>query len=96
MELPREALDAKVESFWEDIGLPKGSRRCGALWLSVAVLRKSADLPSEIEVPEALQPLMSTSPCDYGDIAESEHWDGQDLWLVDRKRSRTIGKPDIG
>jgi hypothetical protein len=76
MELPREELDAKVESFWEDIGLPKGCRRCGALWLSIAVLRKSANPQSEIVVPEALQPLMATSPCDYGDIAESEHWDG--------------------
>ena len=96
MELTRKALDSKVESFWEDIGLPKGSRRCGALWLSIAVLRKTTDLQSEITVPEALQPLLATSPCDYGIIAESEDWDGHDLWLVDRRRSRTVGKPDLG
>ena len=96
MELSQEALESKVESFWEDIGLPVGNRRCVALWLSIAALRNATGLRCEISIPEALKPLMATSPCDYETIAKSERWERYDLCLVGRRRSQTHGKPDMG
>lgn len=96
MELSQESLEGKIESFWEDIGLPQGSRRCGALWLSIAALRKTVALPSEISLPEGLAPMLATVLLDYRTRVRAEEWDGQDLWLVDRRRTRTVEKPDIG
>ena len=96
MELPKENLEGKIESFWEDIGLPQGSRRCGALWLSIAALRKTAALPSEISIPEGLAPMLSAVLLDYKTIVDAEQWDDRDLWLVNRRRTRTVSKPDLG
>ena len=95
-ELPQETLEAKLESFWQDIGIPIGRRRSKALWLGISVLRRAVGFPTTTETPPALLPYLEPFYQECLAIVNDEGWDGEELWLMQRRRRRTIGGQDMG
>jgi len=96
LELLASDLDSKLESYWQDLTLPIGHRRAKALWLTIPDLRTAAGLPSTIESPQGLAILASAYTSGFAGVIEEQGWDEEDLWLMNRKRRRTIPTSDVG